>query len=117
MYNLVALFCAVVVVLCAWRMLNWLWFKPKKFEKLLRRQGLKGNSYTFLFGDFKKLSMMIKEAKSKPINLSSDILPRVMPWVLDSISNYGELQITKDLSFIPFYILEKLENFRSLLVV
>ncbi|KAM7503131.1 hypothetical protein LguiB_002035 [Lonicera macranthoides] len=89
MYNSVALFCAVVVVLCAWRMLNWLWFKPKKFEKLLRRQGLKGNSYTFLFGDFKKLSMMIKEAKSKPINLSSDILPRVMPWVLDSISNYG----------------------------
>ncbi|KAM7503129.1 hypothetical protein LguiB_002033 [Lonicera macranthoides] len=89
MYNSIALFCAVVVVLCAWRVLNWLWFKPKKFEKLLRRQGLKGNSYTFLFGDFKKISMMIKEAKSKPINLSSDILPRVMPWVLDSINNYG----------------------------
>ncbi|KAM7497797.1 hypothetical protein LguiA_022211 [Lonicera macranthoides] len=63
--------------------------EPKKLEKLLRQQGLKGNSYTFLFGDFKKISMMIKEAKSKPINLSGDIVPRVMPWILDSINNYG----------------------------
>ncbi|KAM7497802.1 hypothetical protein LguiA_022216 [Lonicera macranthoides] len=88
-YNSVALFCAVVVVLCAWRVLSWVWFRPKKLEKLLRQQGLKGNSYTFLFGDFKKISMMIEEAKSKPINLSSDIVPRVMPWVLDSINKYG----------------------------
>ncbi|KAM7497796.1 hypothetical protein LguiA_022210 [Lonicera macranthoides] len=90
MYNSVAVICAVVVVLWGWKVLNWVWFRPKKLERFLRQQGLKGNSYKVLFGDLKKISSMIKEAKSKPINISSDIAPRVMPWIIDSIHNHGK---------------------------
>ncbi|KAM7497792.1 hypothetical protein LguiA_022206 [Lonicera macranthoides] len=86
----VAVICAVVVVLSAWRVLNWVWFRPKKLEKFLRDQGLKGSSYRLLFGDFKKISSMISEARSKPISLSSDIVPRVSPWIQDAIENYGK---------------------------
>ncbi|KAM7497795.1 hypothetical protein LguiA_022209 [Lonicera macranthoides] len=90
MYNSVAVICAVVVVLWAWRLLNWVWFRPKKLEKFLREQGLKGSSYKVLFGDLKKISSMMSEARSKPISHSSDIVPRVTPWILDAIKNYGK---------------------------
>ncbi|KAM7497791.1 hypothetical protein LguiA_022205 [Lonicera macranthoides] len=90
MYNSAAVICAVLVVLWVWRVLNWVWFRPKKLEKFLRAQGLNGSSYKILFGDFKKISSMINEAESKPISLSSDIVPRVTPWVHDAIKNYGK---------------------------
>ncbi|KAH7512763.1 hypothetical protein FEM48_Zijuj12G0124800 [Ziziphus jujuba var. spinosa] len=68
-----------IVIALAWRVLNWVWFGPKRLERFLRQQGLSGNSYRFLFGDLKESSMMTKEAKSKPMNLSHDITPRVLP--------------------------------------
>ncbi|GAY66724.1 hypothetical protein CUMW_251090 [Citrus unshiu] len=37
---------AFLAVACAWWMLlNWVWLKPKKLEKFLRKQGFSGNSY------------------------------------------------------------------------
>ncbi|XP_009617254.1 cytochrome P450 CYP72A219 [Nicotiana tabacum] len=85
--------CAAIIitlVVCIWRVLNWVWFRPKKLEKLLRKQGLKGNSYRILYGDMKELSGMIKEANSKPMNLSDDIAPRLVPFFLDTIKKYGK---------------------------
>ncbi|XP_059663285.1 cytochrome P450 CYP72A219-like isoform X2 [Cornus florida] len=80
----------VVVVGWSWWLLNRLWLRPRKLEKCLRQQGLTGNSYRFLFGDLKEMSQMIKEAKSKPINLSHDIVHRVIPFIHTSIHNYGK---------------------------
>nr|GEY43811.1 gypsy/Ty3 retroelement polyprotein [Tanacetum cinerariifolium] len=68
----------VVVAIFAWRFLNWVWLKPKKMEKFLRDQGLKGTSYKFLYGDVKDMVKMITEAYKKPINLDDDIVPRVL---------------------------------------
>ncbi|KAF3617510.1 Secologanin synthase [Capsicum annuum] len=74
--------------------LNWIWFTPKKLEKLLRKQGLKGNSYRTLYGDMKDFSRMIKEAISKPMNLSDDgdddVAPRMVPFFLETIKKYGK---------------------------
>ncbi|KAK1583570.1 hypothetical protein Q3G72_025111 [Acer saccharum] len=36
----------VAVVTWAWRVVNWVWLRPKKMEKYLRQQGLSGNSYS-----------------------------------------------------------------------
>ncbi|KAJ8532325.1 hypothetical protein K7X08_012248 [Anisodus acutangulus] len=73
------------------RVLNWVWFTPKKLEKLLREQGVKGNSYRILYGDTKDLSAMIKEATSKPLSLSDDdVAPRMMPFFLETIKKYGK---------------------------
>ncbi|KAM7503123.1 hypothetical protein LguiB_002027 [Lonicera macranthoides] len=88
-YNTIGISCAIALVLCAWRVVNWVWLRPKKLEKCLREQGLKGNSYKVLFGDMKMVTTLIKEAKSKPTDLSHDVVPRVMPWVHESIKNHG----------------------------
>ncbi|KAM3222303.1 hypothetical protein P3L10_021573 [Capsicum annuum] len=56
-----------VLSVCLWRVMNWVRFRPKKLEKLLRQQGLMGNSDRILYGDTKDLSGMVKEAMSKPV--------------------------------------------------
>uniref|UniRef100_A0A5B7BLQ0 Cytochrome P450 CYP72A219-like n=2 Tax=Davidia involucrata TaxID=16924 RepID=A0A5B7BLQ0_DAVIN len=82
--------CAIVLLIWAWRVLNWVWLRPKKLEKCLRQQGFSGNSYKLFFGDIKEMSMMIEEAKSKPINLSNDIVMRVIPFDHKTIEKYGK---------------------------
>ncbi|KAL4575541.1 hypothetical protein LXL04_022388 [Taraxacum kok-saghyz] len=74
--------------------LNWVWFKPKKIEKFLRDQGLKGSSYKFLFGDIKEMVRLTIEAESKPISLSGDIVPRVLPFVHKSVITHGKICFT-----------------------
>ncbi|KAM7503150.1 hypothetical protein LguiB_002054 [Lonicera macranthoides] len=90
LYNSVAACCAIVVVLWAWRIFDWVWVRPMKKDKYLRNLGFKGSSYNFFFGDVKRIRMMIEQAKSNSINLSHDIVPRVVPWMHDSIQKYGK---------------------------
>nr|GMC72711.1 cytochrome P450 CYP72A219-like [Ipomoea batatas] len=84
-FGMAAVSFAVVFLVYLWTLLNWAWFRPRKLEKCLRQQGLKGNKYNFLFGDLKQITKSTKEAKSKPMNLSDDISPRVVPFVIDAI--------------------------------
>ncbi|KAJ0678183.1 putative secologanin synthase [Helianthus annuus] len=72
-----------------WRILNWLWFKPKKIEKFLNDQGLKGTPYKFLYGDLKEMVHMMNEAKSKPMSLTHDIAPRASPFFHKSLTTLG----------------------------
>ena len=87
--NYAGVLVAVIVVLCTWRFMNLMWFQPKKIEKLLRAQGLKGSSYKFMYGDLKEMAQMAIHAKAKPIGLKDDIVPRVLPFVHKSIATYG----------------------------
>lgn len=74
------LIAAIITAVGAWKVLKWAWLTPKKLEKKLKAQGLHGNPYKFLFGDFKELTKMSKEATSKPMNLYDDDLPpRIIP--------------------------------------
>lgn len=99
--TVVAAAVVVALVVLAWSVLNWVWVRPRRLEKLLREQGLKGNSYRLLFGDMKELAAMAKEAKSKPISLSDDIVPRVLPLFHKLVTAYGTL----DFYTLLFYIL------------
>ncbi|CAL2253534.1 unnamed protein product [Prunus armeniaca] len=80
-----------IVIAWAWRVLNWVWLRPNKLERCLREQGLTGNSYRLLFGDTKEISMMVEQAQSKPIKLSTthDIAPRVIPFSHQIVNTYG----------------------------
>ncbi|KAL3510462.1 hypothetical protein ACH5RR_029863 [Cinchona calisaya] len=91
MNSLIAISCAVALLVCAWswKVLNFLWLRPRKLEKCLRAQGLRGNSYKSLYGDFKQLVRMVDEAKTKPIDPSDDILPRIVPFFFETIKKYG----------------------------
>ncbi|KAK4438749.1 cytochrome [Sesamum alatum] len=80
---------AFVVFICAWRVVNWAYIRPKRLEKLLRKQGFRGNSFRLVYGDTKELLKMVKEAKSKPINLDDDIKPRILPFYVKTIQTYG----------------------------
>lgn len=89
LYSIVVLL-GVVFLFVTWRVLNWVWFRPKKLEKLLRKQGLNGNSYRFLFGDMKDMNSMLKLSCSKPINLSDEIISRVVPHFQETVKKYGK---------------------------
>ncbi|CAA3015256.1 cytochrome P450 CYP72A219-like [Olea europaea subsp. europaea] len=89
LYCTIYMCCASVLLVYTLRILNWIWFRPKKVEKCLRRQGLNGNSYRFLYGDLKDLMSMVHKAKSKPINISDDIKPRIIPLYLKTLQEYG----------------------------
>ncbi|CAN4124436.1 unnamed protein product [Withania somnifera] len=80
----------VILITLLWRVVNWVWFRPKKLEKFLKNQGLKGNYYRILYGDTKDFSGMIKEVNSKPMTLSDDIATRLLPFFLHTIKKYGK---------------------------
>ncbi|XP_058765562.1 cytochrome P450 72A68-like [Vicia villosa] len=89
-YAISAFIVLLITLVWAWSILNWIWLKPKKLEKLLRKQGLKGNPYRLLVGDVKDLLKIQKEAASKPMNLSDDIVSYVFPFGQQSITKHGK---------------------------
>lgn len=79
-----------VVVLWTWRIVKWVWIKPKMLESSLKRQGLTGTPYTPLVGDIKRNVDMMMEARSKPINVTDDITPRLLPLALKMLNSHGK---------------------------
>ncbi|KAI7740430.1 hypothetical protein M8C21_002365 [Ambrosia artemisiifolia] len=96
--NTIAISCALVVLLCTWKIVNIVWVRPKKLEKFLKNQGFNGNNYKFLFGDMKQLSTIFQESKSqsKHINIDDgdEVLSHVVAFSLKSLKKYGRSYIT-----------------------
>ncbi|KAK9092528.1 hypothetical protein Syun_027439 [Stephania yunnanensis] len=86
---LLAITCTIIVSYWVMKALNKVWWKPRKIEKCLRQQGMTGTKYKFLIGDLKEAMSMNKEAISKPIKLSHNIAPRIMPLVHQTVQKYG----------------------------
>ncbi|KAF6154236.1 hypothetical protein GIB67_001132 [Kingdonia uniflora] len=94
--------CAVSVILWAVKVLYTIWWTPKKLERALRKQGIEGPSYKLFFGNMKENFGMVKEARSKPMNLSHNIAPRILPFALQTVEKYGSLSlIREDLGIQP----------------
>ncbi|KAK9063729.1 hypothetical protein SSX86_017601 [Deinandra increscens subsp. villosa] len=84
---------AIVVAIIArwgWKLLNWVWLRPKKLEKWLRDEGYKGNPYKLLMGDMIELAKMVKEGKSKLSPVTHDITSYALPFDHNIISKYGD---------------------------
>lgn len=81
---------AVVVYIWAWRIVNYVWVRPRRVEKWLREQGWKGNPYRVWYGDLKDVGRMSVAAHSNPISLHQDILPYVLPFHHHIITKYGK---------------------------
>ncbi|KAL8246793.1 hypothetical protein R6Q59_008009 [Mikania micrantha] len=92
----VVITCVIAVVVCAWKMINMVWLRPKRLEKYLRTQGFNGNKYKFLFGDMKELSSMFQQSKSKHISIDDEdaVLPHVAAFNHQSLKKYGRNFIT-----------------------
>ncbi|XP_018491137.2 cytochrome P450 72A13-like isoform X1 [Raphanus sativus] len=89
-FSIVAAALLVAVLLWTWRIVKWAWIKPKMMESYLRRQGLAGTPYTPLVGDMKRNINMLMEARSKPMNLTDDITPRLLPLALKMLNTHGK---------------------------
>ncbi|EPS61578.1 hypothetical protein M569_13218, partial [Genlisea aurea] len=86
----VAAFVSAAAVLIFWiRFLNWAYLRPKRLEKLLRKQGFKGNRYRFVSGDSKEIQQIDWSCRRNPINLGDDIKPNVAGFFAKSIKTYG----------------------------
>uniref|UniRef100_A0A7N0VDZ4 Cytochrome P450 n=1 Tax=Kalanchoe fedtschenkoi TaxID=63787 RepID=A0A7N0VDZ4_KALFE len=80
----------VVLVTGLQKAFNSMWLRPKKIESRLRQQGLRGNSFRFLYGDLKDSIEAEKEATSEAMSLSDDIVPRLLPFIDHSIKKHGK---------------------------
>ncbi|XP_051151897.1 cytochrome P450 CYP72A219-like [Andrographis paniculata] len=88
---MVLIFSVAVACYYGWKVFNSLWLWPKRVEKCLRKQGLKGNSYRIFFGDYKEMARLLKEAHSKPMTgFSNDTAARLVPAQVHSLAKYGK---------------------------
>ncbi|CAO2204089.1 unnamed protein product [Urochloa humidicola] len=85
----------LVLLWAAGRFLDRLWCQPRRLERLLRAQGLRGTSYRFLTGDLKDLARLNKEAWSRPLpQRCHDIAPRVTPFHYNNMREHGKISIS-----------------------
>lgn len=89
-----ALLWLLPLLLAAWavaKAINFLWWRPRQLERMLRSQGLAGTPYRFLFGDLKEMGRLTEEAESKPMPLlSHNIAPRVAAFLTRKTRELGE---------------------------
>ncbi|KAH6759359.1 hypothetical protein C2S51_019594 [Perilla frutescens var. frutescens] len=72
------------------KLLNWVWFRPRKLEKFLRGQGMNGTRYSPFLRDVRDcVSSMIAE-QPKTLQLSDDILPHLYRFYMQNLSKYGK---------------------------
>ncbi|KAF9596061.1 hypothetical protein IFM89_006988 [Coptis chinensis] len=93
---LVALLAVSSVFAISWalRTFYWVWVKPKRMEKYLREQGINGPPYKLFYGNLKEMVGMMIEARSRPMELSHRIIPRVLPFFYHTVQGYGKLNLS-----------------------
>ncbi|KAE8690947.1 CYP749A22 protein [Hibiscus syriacus] len=69
------------------------WWIPRRIQSILNSQGIRGPPYEFVHGNNKQVVQLQREASSKPLGLSHDIFPRVMPHFHHWINKYGKIHL------------------------
>ncbi|XXG90476.1 hypothetical protein AAC387_Pa12g2234 [Persea americana] len=82
---------ALLIFSWIWRLF---WWKPKKLERYLRQQGLKGPTYRFLVGTLREEFSLSNDQQSKPMDLSHAIVPHVVPFIHRTVKEYGKMPLT-----------------------
>ncbi|KAH6764165.1 cytochrome P450 [Perilla frutescens var. frutescens] len=76
-------------ITCFVKLVNLVWLRPRKLEKLLRNQGLHGNPYRPILGDTKDFAAANQAEKLRSIQLSDHILPHIFGYFHTILNNYG----------------------------
>ncbi|XP_009593497.1 cytochrome P450 CYP72A616-like [Nicotiana tomentosiformis] len=84
------IFGILVAIVCV-KFLYKIWWWPKMMEKKLKKQGIHGHPYKFLFGNLIEMMRMSKEAKSKPLSLTHDIMPWLNPFLQHLANNHRKI--------------------------
>ncbi|XP_075522407.1 cytochrome P450 CYP72A616-like [Primulina tabacum] len=84
----------LILILCIIGVVYYIWWKPKKLEKYLRRAGIEGSSYKLMYGDMVEIKKLTAEAWSKPMPLNHSIAPRVNPFWYQMVQKYGKISLS-----------------------
>uniref|UniRef100_K3XIR4 Cytochrome P450 n=1 Tax=Setaria italica TaxID=4555 RepID=K3XIR4_SETIT len=80
--------------LVAWTV-EWAWWIPRRLDRALRAQGLKGTAYRLFTGDLRESARINREARAKPLPLGShEIAARVQPLLYRATKEYGKVSFT-----------------------
>lgn len=82
-------------LLTALKVLDLLWWRPRRVEEHFARQGIKGPPYRFFLGNVREMVGLMLEASSKPMvpPYSHNILSRVLPFYHHWKKIYGTLPL------------------------
>ncbi|KAI3447197.1 hypothetical protein Pfo_003862 [Paulownia fortunei] len=80
----------LVSYLCL-KVYHFIWWRPKRLQKSLKQQGIRGTPYKPLIGDMKEYMKHVTQASSKPISLSHHIVQRVDPFTDTIVRKYGKI--------------------------
>lgn len=84
-----------VLAWCAVRVAEWAWWRPRRLERALRSQGLRGTAYRSLAGDAALGVRLNGEARSRTLPLRChDVVPRAMPMFHQAMKEHGKISIT-----------------------
>ncbi|KAK3161341.1 hypothetical protein QOZ80_1BG0075920 [Eleusine coracana subsp. coracana] len=70
------------------------WLRPQRLSRALRAQGLGGTAYRFPAGDLTENARLNAEVRSRPMPPCHDVVPRVMPHLLNTVKEHGNICIT-----------------------
>jgi len=90
--------CAAVLAVVAWcaaRAAEWAWLRPRRLERALRAQGIRGTAYRPLAGDAPLSDQLAREARSRPPLPPGchAIVPRAMPLVHHAMNEHGNFSL------------------------
>ncbi|KAG6489315.1 hypothetical protein ZIOFF_050584 [Zingiber officinale] len=88
--------CTVMAV----KVLEYLWWRPRRVERHFAKQGIRGPPYRFFIGCVKEMVGLMLEASSKPMMMSQNqhnILPRVLAFYHHWKKIYGTVNAWHDL--------------------
>ncbi|KAB2047378.1 hypothetical protein ES319_A13G040800v1 [Gossypium barbadense] len=97
MGNLLILFTASLCLYLFVALLNVFykyWWIPQRVQFIMNSQGIRGPPYEFIHGNNKEIAQMFMEASTKPMALTHDIFPRVVPHVYSWINKYGKTYLS-----------------------
>ncbi|KAL4192628.1 hypothetical protein AMTRI_Chr06g173000 [Amborella trichopoda] len=94
---------AALLICCCVVFISWvftvkvgyaIWWRPRVLGKQLEKQGIRGPPYKLLYGNVKEINKLNQEAISKPMGHSHQIVPRIFPFFLETVQNYGKICVT-----------------------
>ncbi|XP_006644395.1 cytochrome P450 72A11-like [Oryza brachyantha] len=86
---------ALVALWWAWLALDRAWLRPRRLERALRAQGLRGTPYRSPAGDVPLNARLNREARARTMPLGChDVVPRAMPMFHQAIKENGKMSIT-----------------------
>jgi hypothetical protein len=85
---------AVLFLWLASQVLEWAWWAPRRMNRALRAQGLRGTRYRLLCGDLIEEQRLRAAALARPVPVDRphDFLPRVAPFLHRVLQEHGRYE-------------------------